>query len=339
MSDLIDHLPGVAMPIEDVERTLAHMWDAADMAAQNPMGFRASQMNMLLHMGMKTSPAEARELFDQLIAFSQRYPCRILLLCPTEGGSDTSVFRAKVYSQCFLGEQLSDVRCCEALILSFQPEQSAYLESQMSLWLESDLPVYNWFHRVPVKRLQEHYGSLMKRSRRILFDSAVDGAAYAGFRWPDAERVFDLAAARTLPLRQHLGQFFSNYSPQVLVEGLERIEFMATEQWQPETSHLLNWNQRAIARGCELSGREDVPEVLQVPMQEMSTCADSGADACALASKWHYRGGEKCLQWQFLPQRKLGTIQFRTGSHGIEHNFHIEPLGATMTLAEALFFG
>ena len=141
MKDLIEVLPGVDLPVAEVTKRLDEMWQG-----EGPVGetaSRASQMNVVLHFGWSVTEEEAMDRFESLIAFAQRYPSRIIVLCPSATAEEGSM-RAKLFSQCYIGASLREMCCCEALILGFRPDSCGYLGNQVSVWLESDLPTYHW---------------------------------------------------------------------------------------------------------------------------------------------------------------------------------------------------
>jgi hypothetical protein len=332
MKRLIDALPGVAMPVDEVARTLRHMWDMDSPGGANRLDFRASQMNLVLHFGLDTAPDEARSQFEAVIRFSQTYPCRVIALTPAEAATGEHEFEGKLFSQCYLGRHLRDLCCCEALILGYAPDRSDLLENQLSTWLESDLPVYHWLHRVPAGRVDQYYLGLLKRCRKVLFDGDVDGGRYDGIEWPDPERVVDLAMARTLPLRQHLGQFVGAFAPAELVDGLESLEFHYGEGMGRNAHHLLNWHRGALARCFARPAEVDSVVFKAAPL---------GADAsdCCLKIRWRYRDPETYLKINYNRSRKSGLIRAALPSGRFDHALHVEPLTEEAALREALFFG
>ena len=64
--------------------------------------------------------------------------------------------------------------CCEALILGFSSEDNGFLFNQVSVWLESDLPIYHWFSEVRAERVVKYFDHLLKRVHRIVFDSNIE---------------------------------------------------------------------------------------------------------------------------------------------------------------------
>jgi len=330
-SSLIDVLPGMPMPVAEVTRTLAHMWDAEPGHAGEALSdFRASQMNLILHLGLSTSVGEARELFDTAIQFAQRYPCRIIVLCPhpPEREDRRDLLTGKLYTQCFIGTEQREMCCCEALILGYSTEESDFLENQISLWLESDLPVYHWLHRVPAERIERHYKPFLSRCQRVLFDSAHCGADYATVAWPEPRRVRDLALARTLPMRQSLGQFLSNIEPARLVDGLARVEVSGSETHTAEARHLLAWL-RARLKACAGADADAIEFALEGA--DMARSADVGVE-------WRYAKGTRYFTWEFHAGARAGRIACDFGGGRMVQPLHIECMKPSAALAEALFF-
>lgn len=332
MNRLIDALPGVSMTVEAVTRTLRHMWDHELGSSDGRLDFRASQMNVILHFGLETTPEEAREQFGVAVRFAQRYPCRIVVLCPGRRPAGEDAFEGKLFSQCYLGSHLRELCCCEALILGYSPEQSDFLESQVSIWLESDLPIYHWLHRVPAERISRQYLGFLKRCRKVLFDGAVAADGYDAIDWPESVHLSDLARARTLPLRQHIGQFLSGFPPSELVDGLESLELAHSASLQRVAHHLLEWHRGALARCYGKGGGLERLAIACTPL-------DPADRDCCLRVRWGYDSPDRYLIIEYNRSRKAGLIRASLPSGQFEHPLHIEPLGQEAVLAEAMFFG
>jgi hypothetical protein len=331
MERIIDSLPGVTLSVDKVTETLTHMWDTGWNAEGSPLDFRASQGNLILHMGLKTTGEEARRLFDKAITFAQTYPCRIIVLCPAEEGRADSVFEGKLFSQCYLGKHLRDLCCCEALILGYRPEESDFLENQISIWLESDLPIYHWFHRVPEHRIADHYMHFLQRCRRIIYDGSIDGTRYDNLPWPDRSRVRDLVWARSLPLRQHIGQFLSGFDPVLLSNGLEKVTIRVVPELVRLAGHLSCWHEAALAKclGSNL-------QASQIPFIVESN--EECAEASCLEVEWTYSKSASALRWHYNRVAGSGCIEASFKGQHIEHPLHIESMAEETVLAEALFF-
>jgi hypothetical protein len=332
MKRLIDALPGVSMTVDEVTKTLSRMWDTEGGGESTRMDFRASQMNLILHLGLESSPDEVREQFNTAIVFAQKYPCRVVVLCPSSESSGDVKFEGKLFSQCYIGKHLRDVCCCEALILGYSPEQSDFLENQVSIWLESDLPIYHWLHRVPADRIAKHYLGFFKRCRRVLSDGSVEGDAYDSIPWPDPDRAIDLSRARTLPLRQHLGQFISRFPPAELIEGLQSLDFRYSKSMRRMALQLMSWHKIALAKSFKK------PADLDSVVFSFEPLPDDDRDCC-LRIDWQYTDPEKYLKLEYSRSRKSGMIRTNLPSGRFEHPLHVEPLSAEAVLGEALFFG
>jgi hypothetical protein len=329
MNPLMQSLPGLEMPVESVVETLAHMWDVPSVDGGHRMDFRASQMNLVLHFGLETRPGEALEQFETVVSFAQTYPCRIVVLCPGEESGGGTEFRGKLFSQCYIGKYLRDLCCCEALILGYSPERSDFLENQISIWLESDLPIYHWLHRVPAARIERHYLGFLKRCRKVLFDGEREGERYDAIPWPDPTRVADLAMARTLPFRQHIGQFLSTFPPAILAEGLQSIDFRHGAGQARLAWHLRCWHRKALEKCLADPARID-----SIPMRTTET--DSSEDEIQIV--WTYAVPSKHLRILYLPGAARGHIGGDLGNGPFAHSLHIDPMSPAAVLSEALFF-
>ena len=329
MSRLIDSLPGVSMDVKDVSQTLRDMWDSPVGPQGQAADYRASQLNLILHFGLKVSTDEVLEKFNEAVSFAQRYPCRIIVLCPSTAQEG---FDAKLFSQCYIGKHLRDLCCCEALILGYAPDQSDFLENQVSVWLEADLPIYHWFHRVPAERIEQYYLGFIKRCQRILFDGEIEGDDYDAIPWPNKDRVSDLSYARALPLRQHIGQFISGFTREELIDGLESVSLQYTEGTRRKAFNLLHWQENALAR-C-FPKPEDMDAVVftfeKVDAKDATHC---------LQIKWTYKRREKYLEMKYNRSHKSGIIRAALPSGVFEQPLHIEPLAPANSLSEAMFFG
>src|SRR3972149_4080411 len=149
MSSVFDSLPGFEVPAGGIAKSLAQLWETnpADGRSEESE-FRASQMNLVLHLGLPTKPDDGAAQFQHTLRFASRYPARIIVLCPrAEGGGDPTM-RAKIYSECFLAPGGQGKSCIEAVMLSYPQESRAQLEDQVSVTIETDLPVYYWVHRL-----------------------------------------------------------------------------------------------------------------------------------------------------------------------------------------------
>lgn len=366
---LLQTLPGISTPVSDVTKALAQMWQGeAGVGGDAPSEFRASQMNLVLHFGRTTSEAEALTTFDKAVAFSQRYPCRIIVLCPLdEQTADTGEpLQGKLYSQCFIGTGHGEMSCCEALMLGYRPSESRFLEDQVSIWLESDLPTYHWFHRVSGDRIESQYMGFAKTCRRVIYDSGIDGYALHNLPWPRAEILHDLAWARLLPLRQSLGQFLSAFEPALLVDKLSELVIGYASGKQGEAENLMHWQKNCLAASYEASGTP-FPKAPPAPSPETHPNAgDTAGDftdhteedtdtqtpriPCrieplpadspeSLRIDWRYTPESgKFFRFTFNAPTGEGTIKACFTEDPITYPLHIKSLKPEEELSEALFF-
>lgn len=328
MKDIIDVLPGVELPVGEVTERLEHMWEGD--ASSSPSAFRASQMNVVLHFGWEVTVEEAQARFDALLTFAQRYPSRIIVLCPSRtvnGGS----MRAKLFSQCYIGESHREMCCCEALLLGYEPENCGYLGNQVSVWLEPDLPSYHWFCGVPGERIEAYFDSLLATVRRSIFDSSYEGADLSQLAWPDPTRVGDLAMARLLPVRQAIGQYLSGYRIEDLCRGLETITVRHSPAMFGEGMRLMEW-----IRGCFGDCATGEASPTEGATQCVETCDGDDPD-CALSLEFTYADG-RYFKWRKFAEGSMGEIEASLGKAEEKVSTRMKSLGPEQTIAEALFF-
>jgi len=240
--DVFEALPGLEVPVSGIASNLARLWESSPAdGARPPSEFRASQMNLVLHFGLPTTPVDAVAQFDAALRFTEHYPARILVLCPrAEGGTDLAM-RAKIYSECFIGQSRHEMSCIEAVILSYPQERRVFLEDQVSIIVEADLPVYYWVHRMSQVHKIATYEWLLRNSNRFLLDTAVSTPEAQTYPWPRPDGFRDLAHARLLPVRQSIGQFLSAYAPAAIVAGLRQVTVAARAEYAAEARVLLGW--------------------------------------------------------------------------------------------------
>lgn len=251
MPSIFNVLPGIEVPAGAVSNSLANMWkDTADRGGPAPSAddVKATQVNLVLHLGYSTTAEDAVAQFQTAVRFSQRYPCRVVVLCPLQATEADTEIRAKIYGECHLGKSKGDTRCCEFVMLSYPQTARAYLEDQVSVCLSTDLPLYYWAHRFSSSVRLNEYQYLLRRSKRVMFDSAIVPEDAFIFPWPKPEAVRDLVHARLLPVRQALGQFLSGYAPSALTEGLQAVEVKCHESVRPEGRVLLAWARERLVK-------------------------------------------------------------------------------------------
>lgn len=252
MAKIFDALPGIEVPVGSISKSLANWWqDTADHGGPAPAAddVKATQVNFVLHLGFGTTIEDAVRQFGTAVLFSQRAPCRVVVLCPLPMDDPSTEMRAKIYGECYLGKTKGDTRCCEFVLLSYPFAARKYLESQLSVCMIADLPLYYWVHRfASIHRLSD-YQHLLRRSHRILIDSSIADPDIFNFAWPKPEVVRDLVAARLLPVRQSVGQLLSGYDPALLIDGLQSVKVTHGQKLTAEARALLAWTRERLS-GC-----------------------------------------------------------------------------------------
>lgn len=256
MSRIFEALPGIEVPVGSISKGLEQMWEGvASEGKPSPAGEQsmATQINLVLHLGFNTDAADAVAQFDTAVKFSRRHPSRVVVLCPLYEDLGVTTMRAKVYGECSIGKSADDTRCCEFVMLCYPRSARIYLESQVSICLSTDLPLYYWAHRFSESAKLADYRYLLTTAKRILLDSASAPADAFSYAWPHPENVRDLALARLLPVRQSLGQFLGRYPVAALGKGLKSIMLGHGAEVASEANALLSWVRDRIG-ACGASG-------------------------------------------------------------------------------------
>jgi hypothetical protein len=260
MSAIYDALPGIEVPVGEINQRLAAMWEdtaASGGPAPTSEDAKATQVNFVLHLGFKTTPEDATKQFETVVRFAQRYPSRIVVLCPIADEAHTGTeMRSKIYGECFLGKSKADKRCVEFVVLSYPYTARRFLEDQVSICLSTDLPMYYWAHKFSASNKLADYRFLLGRAKRVLLDSAVAPEGAMTYPWPHAEALRDLAYARLLPVRQSIGQFLAAYSPAVLSDQLREVTISHSSDLTAEARALVQWLRQRLV-GC--GAPEDLP--------------------------------------------------------------------------------
>ena len=332
MSSLLDLLPGTPLPVAEVTEMIADMWHSETTDGQAaPSEFRASQMNLIIHFGQSTSQTEVLTQFENASRFAQRYPCRIIVLCPIVEDSGNNQLKAKLYAQYYIGESQNTKTCSETLMLGYSPKQVDYLENQVSTWLESDLPIYLWLHKVPALGLIENLSGFFKSCQRVVYDSSIDGEVYKHVNWPSYLMVRDLAYARTLPLRQSIGQFLSAYPPADLIDGLDSVEIKYAAERVGESHGLLAWHRVSLMDCARKKG-------IDLDDQTFKTHVLDDSSDLELDVNWTYRESSRFFHWEVKKGANLGELRANFGKGELTFPFSIKFLAPETALGEALFF-
>lgn len=328
MTAIFDSLPGMETAVGDIARTLAAVWDMEAAPGKSaPSEFRASQMNLVLHLGLDNTVETARAAFETAVGFSHRYPCRTIVLCPRDFGSGSEV-RAKVFCECFVGASHHEMVCSEAIILAYPLEQRAYIENQASIMIESDLPLYYWPNRIQLAGRFGDYPFLLNQSKRIIIDSAIERPEVVGYAWPRADLVYDLACARVLPLRQSLGHFLSYVSPARLVQGLTSIALHHGPDIRAEARAMAAWFRSRL---------EDCAAVAGVPAFAGDITMSADLPAGGLDFRCTYDDGGS-LRLAFDLTRGAACLHANLSQAKASMSSTVHLLGDDRALAEALFF-
>ncbi|MFZ5495902.1 MAG: glucose-6-phosphate dehydrogenase assembly protein OpcA [Verrucomicrobiota bacterium] len=320
MPEFFDALPGQEVPVGGIADGFKKLW--ADTPAKEG---RAVQLNLVLHLGRRSSSADALAQFRHLLNFAHRYPARVVVLCPDYDESRTVEIRAKIYGECFFGKSHADTRCVEFVILHYTMAAREHLENQVSVCLSTDLPLYYWAHAFAESRRIADYAYLLTRSQRVLFDSAIVPPDAFTFPWPNLSAVRDLAYTRTLPLRQNLGQFLSRYEPADIAGGLKTVALRHQAGYAAEASCLLGWVRKGLVRGA-------------ADLSSVSLSVQPGQGEGSFELAFGYADPRKTFLWQadlaknhaeFTGDLGHGRTTLTVGAH---------LLTPEQALAEAMFF-
>lgn len=321
-------LPGIEVPIADVSPVLADMWETS--GDQPPSEFRATQMNLILHFGMGTEPEEAARNFITALRFSQRYPSRIIVLCPEDHSREETLLSSKVFSECYIGKSGRDRSCCEAVILAYPAAGKDFLENQVSILLETDLPTYYWQHRFQKAHRVTDYRFFLEISRRVVYDSRRESFDVKSIRWPRPGVVRDLTYASLLPVRQSVGQFLSGIDPKELVDGLTEVTISSSPGARAEASCLLSWVRGALLACARSAGAGEIEAGFG-----QGECA--GESGFGLEIRFDYRDG-RFFRWIAHRDLNLAEIDADFGRGKIHLPTSLKLLSPEAALAEAFFF-
>jgi hypothetical protein len=320
MPSILNTLPGILLPVSEVSHKISDIWKKE--RGQDDTS-HASQMNLILHFGIKTTPNEAKEYFDAAIRFSQRYPARLVVLCPNKEDSTKMKLEAKFFFQCYLGSSHRKRCCCEAFMLGYDPSESEHLKNQVSIWLQSDLPTYHWFYKVPAEKIKSDYLKFTRNAKRVVFDTTED-PEIASIEWERPYMSRDLADARLLTVKQSLGQFLSGYAPEDIANELQRVNIDFSTQMSGESSVLKNWIQDCLS---DCSDKEI----------KIDTNHEKGSKGITI--KFEYKQStQKSFNWSFDNSNQEVSIRANIGKGNINFTQRLKLLDLDKALSEALFF-
>lgn len=329
MPSIFKSLPGIEVPAGSISGSLARMWDetaASGGAAPGVDDIKATQINLVIHLGFGTTLEDAQIQFQAALRFSQRYPSRVVVLCPLLTQVEQTEIRAKVYGECFLGKSKGDARCVEFVMLSYPQSVRQYLEDQVSICLSTDLPLYYWAHRFSSCANLDTYQYLLRKSKRVMFDSGIAPADALSYRWPRPEAVRDLVHARLLPVRQSLGQFFSAFSPAMLVAGLRGVTVAHAASVAPEGRVLLGWFRERLIQ-CDPAAAKLEYTVKPLP----------AGTAGSFDVVFDYANDQR-FRWRGALAQGTARIDAAYGAEKISMPGAVSLLPPEAALAEAMFF-
>lgn len=325
-----DLLPGQVIHISDLGPTLSKMWSAQKLPGDKmPSEFRASQMNVVLHLGMQTSPEEVQERFDTVIKLGQKYPCRIIVLCPMGRERSDALLEGKLFSQCYIGNDMREMCCIEAVIVGYPTREAGFLSDTISVFLENDLPTYHWFNRVPAERIRQNHMDFVKHTTRVIYDSSVEDEDFTDIAWPRPEAAIDLAHARILPVRQNIGQFLSSFEPRALAEDLTGVRVRHSERRRGEGRNLLSWAQTALEGCAEAS-------TIKCAADFEASQTNAEAENC-LEVEFSY-SSQKHFLWTHKTGNDEAAVTADFGTGRISVPLQVQFLQGEKALSEALFF-
>jgi len=328
MPDIFNALPGIEVPVGAISKSLGQMWAdtaASGGAAPASEDAKATQVNFVLHLGLNTTSADAVRQFHTAVEFSKRYPSRVVVLCPLSKDAGIKEMRAKVYGECHLGKSKSDKRCVEFVMLSYPRSARQFLESQVSICLSTDLPLYYWAHQFSDMAKLADYNYLLTRAKRVLIDSSIAPPDALTYPWPRPETLRDLVHARLLPIRQSLGQFLSRYPMGALCEGLQLVELAHDAGHPAEGRVLLNWLKARIG---ECGSNRAIYFLAELPKKSRNS----------FTLKFTYAGGKKKFAWHGDLARGTALFEADFGSGHTTLPAAISLLSPEAALSEAMFF-
>lgn len=330
MSAIFDALPGIEVPVGAISKNLALMWaenSAYGKPAPEADDAKATQLNVVLHLGLNSTRDDAIAQFAVVNEFSRRYPCRIVVLCPLHSDVPEMQMRAKIYGECHLGKSKSDKRCVEFVMLSYSRSARPHLENQVSICLSTDLPLYYWAHRFSASGRLADYQYLLRRAKRVLIDSAVAPADALTYPWPNPTALRDLAYSRLLPVRQSIGQFLAAYAASTLVDGLRAVSVGHEASLAAEAGVLLAWLNRRLAACGDLAA----------PVRSVIALLPSDAGH-GLAVRFEYVTAEKFFHWSGDVEAGHGYFEADFGSGRTTLSAPAHLLAPASALSEAMFF-
>jgi glucose-6-phosphate dehydrogenase assembly protein OpcA len=327
VSEIFNALPGLDVPVDAISKSVAKMWAetaASGRAAPASEDSKATQANVVLHLGYHTTSEDAVTQFQTVLRFSQRYPSRVVVLCPIIHDEGVTELRAKIYGECFLGKSKGDTRCVEFVMLSYPQSARSRLEDQVSICLSTDLPLYYWAHGFSASSKLADYTYLLTRAKRVLIDSSIAPPDALTYPWPEPGALRDLVYSRLLPVRQTVGQFLARYTPAILAEGLRTVTVTHAPEYAAEARVTVGWLRRRLAVcGADMNVTRFVVEP---------------AAAGTLGISFAYVSPAKYFRWNGDLKRRHAQFDADFGSGRAQLPAPVSLLAPEVALSEAMFF-
>ena len=330
MSAIFDALPGFEVPVGAISKRLAELWtdpSAPGEPAIDADDAKATQVNFVLHLGMNTTAEDAAAQFRTVEEFAKRSPSRIVVLCPMSDTDPSTEMRAKIHGECFFGKSKSDKRCVEFVMLSYPLTARQFLESQVSICLSTDLPLYYWAHRFSETARLADYRYLLGQAKRVMIDSAIAPTDAFTFPWPNPNALRDLVYSRLLPVRQTVGQFLSSYAPEKLAEGLRTVTVGHDAGRAAEGRVLLAWLGRRLG-ACGVAG-----ESISLAVEPRVTGSTEN-----LGIRFGYAEAKKYFQWSGNLASGFASFEADFGTGKTTLAAAVSLLAPEAALSEAMFF-
>ena len=318
MQVLFNELPGVYIPLKDFAQ-VRHAWWADNGTLEE--SFQVCQFNLILHFGYEVSAEEGLAVFQKVCELTRDYPCRVWVICPQR--EKAIGIEAKLFGICHLLESHSyQKRICEAIIVKAAAEDLVQLYDWISSRSDNDLPLYFLSHKSLEQIDLNILNHLTRHAKKILWDSSLESC-------PDTlNRItVDLSSIKLTPLRQSLGYFLADYSPEVLIQGLQSIAI--TTPSDDASAHLIgNWLQERLMACAALAKMAP-----QFPIHY--NCDPKKPQGMGI--EWIYDTPQKFIQWEYHLNEKGVRITACLDGHITNAHQSLTELNWQEALQTAIF--
>jgi glucose-6-phosphate dehydrogenase assembly protein OpcA len=201
---------GIPVGLRDIETELARLWGPAAEREGGPNLERPTVTRVVLSnlvvADFTTDPGRAEGELEELTA---RYPCRAIVLRPSESASRTVT--AEISAACHLPAPGRPQVCAERIVLRAGAEALDLLPGAVLTLLEPDLPVVLWWIGDP-RSQGPLFRSLATQSSRVILDLSDPGATAdalrAGLDLAVNPYTHDVVWFGLSPWRELCAQFF-----------------------------------------------------------------------------------------------------------------------------------